>query len=47
MVVLFAAAPVPANVQAGIDRYSYRSAPMYTQEAAHRRATRNRTIKGT
>jgi NAD(P)-dependent dehydrogenase (short-subunit alcohol dehydrogenase family) len=38
--------PVPANVQAGIDRYSYLFTPMYTQEVAHRRATRNRTIKG-
>ncbi len=38
--------PVPASVQAGIDRYSYLFTPMYTQEVAHRRATRKRDIKG-
>jgi NAD(P)-dependent dehydrogenase (short-subunit alcohol dehydrogenase family) len=38
--------PVPANVQASIDRYSYLFTPMYTQEVAHRRATRKRDIKG-
>jgi NAD(P)-dependent dehydrogenase (short-subunit alcohol dehydrogenase family) len=38
--------PIPANVQAGIDRYSYLFTPMYTQEVAHRRATRKRDIKG-
>ncbi len=39
--------PPPANIQAGIDRYSYLFTPMYTQEVAHRRATRKRDIKGT
>ena len=38
--------PVPPGVQAGIDRYSYLFTPMYTQEVAHRRATRKRDIKG-
>jgi NAD(P)-dependent dehydrogenase (short-subunit alcohol dehydrogenase family) len=38
--------PFPPNVQAGIDRYSYLFTPMYTQEVAHRRATRKRDIKG-
>jgi hypothetical protein len=38
--------PVPPSVQAGIDRYSYLFTPMYTQEVAHRRATRKRDIKG-
>jgi NAD(P)-dependent dehydrogenase (short-subunit alcohol dehydrogenase family) len=39
--------PPPANIQAGIDKYSYLFTPMYTQEVAHRRATRKRDIKGT
>ena len=38
--------PVPANVQAGIDAYRYLFTPVYTQEVAHRRATRKRDIKG-
>lgn len=38
--------PVPANVQAGIDAYRNLFTPIYTQEVAHRRATRQRDIKG-
>jgi NAD(P)-dependent dehydrogenase (short-subunit alcohol dehydrogenase family) len=38
--------PIPANVQAGIDANRYLFTPMYAQEAAHRRATRRRTIPG-
>ncbi|MEO8306673.1 MAG: SDR family NAD(P)-dependent oxidoreductase [Pseudomonadota bacterium] len=38
--------PFPANVQAGIDANRYLFTPMYAQEAAHRRATRKRTIPG-
>ena len=38
--------PIPANVQAGIDAKRYLFTPMYSQEAAHRRATRKRDIKG-
>jgi hypothetical protein len=38
--------PIPANVQAGIDANRYLFTPMYAQEAAHRRATRKRTIPG-
>lgn len=38
--------PIPANVQAGIDANRYMFTPMYAQEAAHRRATRKRTILG-
>jgi NAD(P)-dependent dehydrogenase (short-subunit alcohol dehydrogenase family) len=38
--------PIPANVQAGIDARRYLFTPMYSQEAAHRRATRKRDIKG-
>ncbi len=38
--------PLPANVQAGIDANRYLFTPMYAQEAAHRRATRKRTIPG-
>jgi NAD(P)-dependent dehydrogenase (short-subunit alcohol dehydrogenase family) len=38
--------PVPPNVQAGIDAYRNLFTPIYTQEVAHRRATRNRNIKG-
>ncbi len=38
--------PFPPNVQAGIDANRYLFTPMYAQEAAHRRATRKRTIPG-
>jgi hypothetical protein len=38
--------PFPPNVQEGIDRYSYLFSPVFTQEVAHRRATRKRDIKG-
>jgi NAD(P)-dependent dehydrogenase (short-subunit alcohol dehydrogenase family) len=38
--------PVPPNVQAGIDAYRNLFTPIYTQEVAHRRATRKRDIKG-
>jgi len=38
--------PVPPNVQAGIDAYRNLFTPIYTQEVAHRRATRDRDIKG-
>jgi NAD(P)-dependent dehydrogenase (short-subunit alcohol dehydrogenase family) len=38
--------PVPENIQAGIDSYRYLFTPVYTQEVAHRRATRKRDIKG-
>jgi NAD(P)-dependent dehydrogenase (short-subunit alcohol dehydrogenase family) len=38
--------PVPAAIQAGIDANRYLFTPMYTQEVAHRRATRKRDIKG-
>ncbi len=38
--------PMPANVQAGIDAKRYLFTPMYSQEAAHRRATRKRKIDG-
>ncbi|MET0281553.1 MAG: SDR family NAD(P)-dependent oxidoreductase [Steroidobacteraceae bacterium] len=38
--------PVPAPIQAGIDAHRYLFTPMYTQEVAHRRATRKRDIKG-
>ena len=38
--------PVPPNVQAGIDAYRNLFTPIYTQEVAHRRATRERDIKG-
>ena len=38
--------PVPPNVQGGVDAYRYLFTPMYTQEVAHRVATRKRDIKG-
>jgi NAD(P)-dependent dehydrogenase (short-subunit alcohol dehydrogenase family) len=38
--------PIPPNIQAGIDANRYLFTPMYAQEAAHRRATRKRTIAG-
>jgi NAD(P)-dependent dehydrogenase (short-subunit alcohol dehydrogenase family) len=38
--------PVPPNAQAGIDAYRNLFTPVYTQEVAHRRATRKRDIKG-
>jgi NAD(P)-dependent dehydrogenase (short-subunit alcohol dehydrogenase family) len=38
--------PWPANIQAGVDAHRYLFTPMYTQEVAHRRATRKRNIKG-
>ncbi len=38
--------PIPENIQAGIDSYRYLFTPVYTQEVAHRRATRKRDIKG-
>jgi len=38
--------PVPPNIQAGIDNYRYLFTPIYTQEIDHRRATRERDIKG-
>jgi NAD(P)-dependent dehydrogenase (short-subunit alcohol dehydrogenase family) len=38
--------PLPATIQAGIDANRYLFTPMYAQEAAHRRATRKRTIPG-
>jgi NAD(P)-dependent dehydrogenase (short-subunit alcohol dehydrogenase family) len=39
-------APVPENVQAGIDANRYLFTPVYAQEVKHRRATRKRDIKG-
>jgi NAD(P)-dependent dehydrogenase (short-subunit alcohol dehydrogenase family) len=38
--------PFPANVEQGIASNSYLFTPMYTQEIAHRRATRKRNIQG-
>jgi NAD(P)-dependent dehydrogenase (short-subunit alcohol dehydrogenase family) len=38
--------PIPPAIQAGIDANRYLFTPMYTQEVAHRRATRKRDIKG-
>jgi NAD(P)-dependent dehydrogenase (short-subunit alcohol dehydrogenase family) len=38
--------PIPANIQAGIEAKRYMFTSMYEQEAAHRRATRNRKIAG-
>ena len=38
--------PFPANVEQGIANNQYLFTPMYTQEVAHRRATRKRNIQG-
>jgi NAD(P)-dependent dehydrogenase (short-subunit alcohol dehydrogenase family) len=38
--------PFPPNVEAGIANNQYLFTPMYTQEIAHRRATRKRSIQG-
>ncbi len=38
--------PIPPAIQGGIDANRYLFTPMYTQEVAHRRATRKRDIKG-
>jgi NAD(P)-dependent dehydrogenase (short-subunit alcohol dehydrogenase family) len=43
---MVAFAPVPANIQAGIDANRYLFTPLYAQEVKHRRATRRRNIPG-